>query len=206
MSIPTVAGLTLYLDEGGPAMSNIVLQMGMSIDGQVSGGPEVDVTGIPEHPDVVAQKLAWITKARAHAMGRQTYQDMSKAWPGSTNRYAQPMNDIPKVVFSKTITEAEATWPTTTIANGDLTVEIADLKAQPGGDVIVYGGYTFAQALARADLIDVYHLIIQPVALGSGHPLFKDLEVGRRLELVDAITYPDSTIITSYRRRDPAAS
>ena len=180
-------------------MRKLVLQMGISIDGYVSGGPEQDIGGgEAEHPDVVARKLAWITRAGLHAMGRVTYEEMSGFWPTSTAEYANPMNEIPKIVFSKTLTQAD--WPTTTIASGDLEEEIAKLKEEPGGEIIVYGGYTFAQALTRANLVDEYRLVTRPVALGSGQPMFKDLPVGRRLQLAEVTPYPDGTVISIYRR------
>lgn len=180
-------------------MRDVVLLMGISIDGYVSGGPEEDIgSGEPEHPDVVARKLGWITRAGAHAMGRVTYEGMAGVWPTATGEYAKPMNEIPKVVFSRTLTRAD--WPTTTIAGGDLEDEVARLKAQPGGEIIVYGGYTLVQALTRANLVDEYRLVIRPVALGSGEPMFKDLPVGRRLELAEATPYPDGTVILIYRR------
>jgi dihydrofolate reductase len=178
---------------------SLVLQMGISIDGYVSGGPEGDIGGgEKEHPDVVARKLAWVSGAGAHAMGRGTYEEMSRFWPTATGAYAEPMNAIPKVVFSRTLTRAD--WSTTTIADGDLAEEVATLKDQPGGDVIVYGGYTLAQSLTRADLVDEYRLVIRPVALGSGEPMFRDLPVARRLEVAEATAYPDGTIITVYRK------
>ena len=131
-------------------------------------------------------------------MGRVTYEGMSSVWPTSTAEYAKPMNEIPKVVFSKTMTRAD--WPSTTIASGELEEEVAKLKAETGGDIIAYGGYTFAQALTRANLVDEYRLVTRPVALGSGEPMFKDLALGLRLELADVTSYPDGTVISIYRR------
>jgi dihydrofolate reductase len=131
-------------------------------------------------------------------MGRVTYEEMSGFWPTSTAEFAAPMNTIPKVVFSRTLVHAD--WATTTIASGDLADEVARLKAEPGGDIIVYGGYTLAQALSRADLVDEYRLVTRPVALGSGEPMFKDLAAGRRLALAEATPYPDGTVITVYRK------
>ena len=180
-------------------MRSIILQMGISIDGYVSGGPGQDIGGgTPEPPEVEARKMEWITAAGAHAMGRVTYEQMAGFWPTSTGDYAKPMNEIPKVVFSKTLERGD--WPTTTIRRGPLEDEVAKLKAEPGGDVIVYGGYTLAQALTRANLVDVYRLVTRPAALGSGEPMFKDLPAERRLELVDVTPYSDGTIITIYRR------
>jgi dihydrofolate reductase len=83
---------------------------------------------------------------------------------------------------------------------GELAAEVAALKAQPGGEIIVYGGYTLAQALTRGDLVDGYRLVTRPVALGSGEPMFKDLTAGRRLELAEVTGYPNSTVISVYRR------
>ncbi len=181
-------------------MRDLVLQMGISIDGYVSGGPEEDIGGgEAEHPDVVARKLAWVSQAGLHAMGRVTYEGMSGFWPTSTGVYAKPMNEIPKVVFSKTLDRVD--WPPTTIASGDLEEEVATLKAEPGGDIIAYGGYTFAQALTRANLVDEYRLVTRPVALGSGEPMFKDLALGLRLELAEVTSYPDGTVISIYHRR-----
>jgi dihydrofolate reductase len=187
-------------------MTRLVLQMGISIDGYVSGGPEQDIGGGgPEHADVGARKLDWVSRAEAHAMGRVTYEAMASFWPTASSDYAEPMTRIPKVVFSRTLTRAD--WPTTTIASGDLAEEVARLKDGRGGEVIVYGGYTLAQALTRADLVDEYRLVIRPVALGSGEPMFRDLAAERRLELVEATPYPDGTIIAIYRKRTaPAAA
>lgn len=181
-------------------MRDLVLQMGISIDGKVSGGPGEDVgAGGPVHQDVVDRHLEWLSRVGVHAMGRGAYDEMASYWPTSTEPYARLMNERPKVVFSKTLTRAD--WPTTTIAHGDLAEEVARLKAEPGGEIVAYGGYTLAQALTRQDLVDEYRLVIRPVALGSGEPMFSHLETGRRLDLVECTPYPDGTIITIYRRR-----
>lgn len=180
-------------------MRHLVLQMGISLDGYVSGGPDDDIgAGGPQHPAVVERMLGWLSEVGVHAMGRVTYEEMAGYWPTSTDAYAAPMNERPKVVFSRTLTRAD--WPTTTIASGDLADEVARLKAQPGGDIVAYGGYTFAQALTRQRLVDEYRLVIRPVALGSGEPMFKDLPTALRLDLVESTPYPDGTIITVYRQ------
>src|SRR5690242_8323187 len=120
-------------------MRDLVLLMGVSIDGYVSGGPEEDIgSGGPEHPDVVARKLAWASEAGVHAMGRVTYEGMSSVWPTSDSPYAKPMNEIPKVVFSRSLTRAD--WESSTIVSGELATEVARLKEQPGGDIIAWGG------------------------------------------------------------------
>jgi dihydrofolate reductase len=134
-------------------------------------------------------------------MGRVTYEEMASAWPTSTSDFAQPMNEIPKVVFSKTLQHAD--WAETRIASGDLTEEIGRLKSDPGNDLIAYGGAGFDQALTRLGLVDEYRLMVQPAALGAGLPLFKDLPAPLQLELVEATTYPTGLAIHIYRPRQP---
>src|SRR5919112_5949692 len=112
-------------------------------------------------------------------MGRVTYQEMSSYWPKSEDPYAAPMNDIPKVVFSKTLSDAEATWPVTRVARGDLAAEVATIKAEPGPDVVVWGGGRLAGALAAANLIGEYPLLVQPPVLGFGQALVAQLPSSR---------------------------
>ena len=107
------------------------------------------------------------------------------------------MNDIPKVVFSKTL--SQASWPTTRIARGTLAAEIAALKQEPGPDVIAHGGASFAAALAAQGLIDEYCLVIQPVAVGRGQALFAELPAALRLELIQARSFECGVVVHLYR-------
>jgi dihydrofolate reductase len=131
-------------------------------------------------------------------MGRVTYEEMARHWPTSTDDYAAPMNDIPKVVFSNTLNRA--TWTKSSIARGDLVDEVATLRRQPGGDIIAWGGASFAQSLSRAGLIDEYVLVIHPAAFGSGLPMFRDLPEPLRLELIEAQTFDTGTVLHVYKR------
>ena len=121
-------------------------------------------------------------------MGRVTSLGMASFWPKSDDAYAAPMNQIPKVVFSKTLREAN--WPESSIASGDLAQEIATLRKQPGGEIIAWGGAGFAQALVRARLVDEYAIITPPIAYGGGKPLFFELEDAIQFEPVATTTYP----------------
>ena len=109
------------------------------------------------------------------------------------------MNEIPKVVFSKTLERAE--WPESQIAAGELADEIARLKAEEGSYLLAHGGAKFAQALSREGLVDEYRLVIHPAALGDGLVLFKDLPSRLALELVEAHTYSTGAAIHVYRPR-----
>jgi len=182
-------------------MRRVIVQVSISLDGFVAParGTE-DHRTVPEDPVPKQVKLDWLRQAGTHAMGRVTYQEMAEHWPASTDDYAAPMNDLPKVVFSKTLENAE--WKDSRVARGDLAAEIASLRAEPGGDIIAWGGASFVQALSRAGLVDEYRLVINPVALGRGLPLFKDLPAPLRLCLVQATTYEHGAALHVYR---PAA-
>jgi dihydrofolate reductase len=109
------------------------------------------------------------------------------------------MNDIPKVVFSKTL--GQGSWATTRIARGDLTAEITALKEEPGADVMVHGGASFAAALAALGLIDEDCLVIQPTALGRGQALFAELAAPLPLELIEARSFECGVVVHVYRPR-----
>ncbi|MEV5960637.1 dihydrofolate reductase family protein [Kribbella sp. NPDC051952] len=180
-------------------MRNVILYMSMSLDGFVGSDREHPGTAIPEGAELSQWKLDRVTKAGAHLMGRVTYQEMASYWPHSDDPYAAPMNDVPKVVFSKTLSDAEASWPETRVARGDLPTEIAAIKAEPGADVIVWGGSGLAGALAAADLIDEYRLLVQPMVLGRGKALFDQLPESRHLDLVETMPFPSGIVVQIYR-------
>jgi len=181
-------------------MRKLVLIMGVSLDGLVarSGTSGAGDWGVPpEDPALKARKLDWLRDAGLHLMGRVTYEEMAGFWPVSDDEYAAPMNDIPKVVFSKTL--AKADWARSTIASGDLADEISALKREPGKDMIAWGGAAFAQSLSRLRLVDEYRLVVQPVALGDGLPLFAGLTAPSVLDLIEARAYADGAVLHVYR-------
>jgi dihydrofolate reductase len=180
-------------------MRRVVLQMGVTVDGYVAGtGGEGDWGLGDEDPDVRAWKVASLGQVGTHIMGRVTYEEMAGYWPTATGDYADFMNSLPKVVFSKTLTAAG--WAGSRIARGDLDGEISALKGESGGEIIMaHGGAAFVQALSRSGLIDEYRLVILPVVLGNGQPLFKDLAKPLRVELAEARSFPDGTVIHVYQ-------
>ena len=122
---------------------------------------------------------------------------MAGFWPTSDDEDAKPMNDIPEVVFSRTLSKAD--WPQSTIAGGDLTDEISALRREPGKDLIAWGGATFAQSLTRLGLVDEHRLAVQPVALGDGLPLFAGLTAPLVLDLIEAQAHAHGAVLHIYR-------
>ncbi len=137
--------------------------------------------------------LLW--QAGTHAMGRRLYQEMAAYWPDSTEVFAAPMNDIPKIVFSKTLQQAE--WKHTRIVQGDVAAELARLRQEPGKDILVHGGAEFAQSLAGPGLIDEYRLFVHPVVLAGGLLLFKQ---PMDLKLLSTRTFPAGAVALTYGR------
>ncbi|MGH9974887.1 MAG: dihydrofolate reductase family protein, partial [Nitrososphaeraceae archaeon] len=89
------------------------------------------------------------------------------------NAFAKKMIETPKVVFTKTLNKSK--WINTDIATGNLIEEVSKIKSQNGGDIVVYGGASFDSSLIKEKLIDEFYLFINPVAIGNGMTIFKDL-------------------------------
>jgi len=172
----------------------------MSLDGYIASDRQ-HPGALPEDDALVQWKIDWISRAGAHLMGRTSYQEMSSFWPQSPHPYAAPMNDVPKIVFSRTLRDIDATWPVSRVARGDLAAEIAAIKDDSGPDVIAWGGATFASALVEHGLVDEYRLAVQPVAVGSGRPLFGQLPAALHLDLVEAKTFSCGVVVHIYTPR-----
>ena len=179
-------------------MRPVVVQMGVTLDGFGHGAEGYEDWGLPPEDDgVVAWKAASLREAGTHIMGRTTYEAMASVWPNKSGVYADAMNEIPKVVFSSTLTCAD--WAESRIADGELADEIDRLRRERGGIILAHGGKTFLDALIGAGLVDEYRLVIHPVAIGHGAGLFEALPAPLRLELVEAHTFPTGTAVHTYR-------
>jgi len=119
-------------------------------------------------------------------LGRVTYEAFAAVWPSmeeAAGDFGAKMNSMPKVVVSTTLTEAN--WKNTTIASGELSEIVADLKSQYEGDILVAGSATLVAALREADLVDEYRLMVHPVVLGQGKKLFQDGAASSDFALVE---------------------
>jgi dihydrofolate reductase len=118
--------------------------------------------------DGLGQALA----CEAMLMGRTTYEQFAKIWPERSDPWAHRLNDMPKYVFSSTLQRGD--WTNSVVINGDVATEVAKLKNQDGGDLLVYGHGLLAQTLLKAQLIDLLDVAIHPIFLGSGELLFHE--------------------------------
>jgi dihydrofolate reductase len=153
-------------------MPSLVLKMSVSLDGYVAppdGSSDWAAAGRSD--DGARWTLETVSNAGVHLMGATTYAEWASYWPGAPGPFAQPMNDIPKVVFSNSL--ASADWRETDIATGDLAPAITRLKQErSGGYLLAQGGVRFARSLVETGLIDEYRLVIHPIVLGGGERLF----------------------------------
>jgi dihydrofolate reductase len=120
---------------------------------------------------------------------------MESYWPSSTEAPATPMNEIPKVVFSKTL--KTAAWGPSRIVDTDLSAEINRLRQSTDKEILAHGGASFAQSLARLNIIDEYRLLIHPVTLGSGLPCIAN---PLTLRLVSHYEFPSGVLALTYTR------
>ncbi len=153
-------------------MASLVLKMSVSLDGYVAptdGSTDWATAGRSE--DGAAWTLETVSNADTHLIGAATYARWATFWPDAAGPFAKPMNEIPKVVFSNSLTSAG--WPETTIATGDLAEAVTRLKQESsGGYLLAQGGTRFARSLVETGLIDEYRLVVHPVVLGAGERLF----------------------------------
>ena len=137
-------------------------------------------------------------------IGRKTYELMEDAWPAivkkptgikATDEFAVLMDNIPKIVFSHTLKNLQ--WETATLAQTDLETTIKELKRQPGKNILI-GGTTLISALTQLGLIDEIRLLIQPIILGSGIPLFRDISERVDLKLLQTKTLSSGVVMHCY--------
>jgi dihydrofolate reductase len=180
------------------------LHVAMSIDGCIAGPNNemdwIDFTWnekLREYEDRLHEPVDTIL------LGRKMTNEFISYWSNVMNKpedpeytFAKKMMETPKIVFTKTLNKSE--WPNTEIATGELKDEITKLKSQEGGDIIVYGGASFDSSLIKENLIDEFYLFINPVAIGDGKTIFKDLKEIRKFILIESIAFDSGTVLLHY--------
>lgn len=174
----------------------IVVTQFITLDGVIEAPNE---WSFPYWNDNIAKlKLDELMAADAHLLGRVTYEGFAAAWPDRTDEagFADRMNNLPKYVVSTTLEKAE--WNNSTILKTDVAVQIAELKKQPGGDILVAGSATLVETLIAHDLVDEYHLLTYPIVVGKGKRLFKDGS-HTKLKLIETKPYDSGVVLLRYQ-------
>ena len=190
-------------------MRKLKLQVQMTVDGYI-GGPngEIDWITMPWTDDINSYVGEIVDSSDTIILGRKLAEGFIPHWANVATEPDHPeytgglqFTNTPKVVFSQTLTESK--WENTAVATGDLVEEITTLKEQAGQDIYACGGATFVSALIKHGLIDEYFLLINPVAIGEGLPIFNDLESKQNLRLVQAIPFDCGITVLHYEvKRD----
>lgn len=181
-------------------MRDVVLQQIVSLDGfSCADGSEFQqFVFSADDPELDVQSVDDVGRAGTHVMGRVSYEVMAQYFPSASGPNADVMNRIPKVVFSRTLERAD--WPESRIARGDLREEIAQLKAEPGGEILVHGGIRFAQSLVQLDLVDRIRLYVFPVVIGRGDSVFSSVDRLGRYAFTSSRQYASQAVRLELRR------
>jgi dihydrofolate reductase len=141
-------------------------------------------------------KLDETLSSEALLLGRVTYEGFATAWPSREGEFADKFNTMPKYVVSSTLEEPE--WNNSTVLKGDVAEEVAKLRQEQGGDIVVHGSARLVQTLVEHDLVDEFRLMVFPVVLGSGKRLFGETSDKKALRLVDSKMVGDGVAILVY--------
>jgi dihydrofolate reductase len=133
--------------------------------------------------------------------GRITYELMTSYWPTpyamkNDPIVAERMNNLPKVVFSRTLDKAS--WNNTKLLKGDLAAEIRRMKKEPGENMVILGSGSIVSQLAQEGLIDAYQIMVNPVVLGKGRTMFDGIKEKLTLKLIKTRTFGNGNVLLCY--------
>jgi len=187
-----------YLSIQFITMRRVIASLNMTLDGFCDHTSMIADEEIHEHFTEV------LHSSGVTLYGRITYELMESYWPNvvknptgirSMNEFAVALNNIPKIVFSRSLKEVD--WKTASLATGELKEEVLKLKDQPGKDILV-GSRSLIVALANLDLVDEYQIVVHPVLMGSGLPLFKSIANRLVLKLTKTKTFGSGAMLVCY--------
>lgn len=182
-------------------MRKVILFNMVTLDGFFEG-PDRDINWHNVDDEFNEFAIEQINTVDTLIFGRVTYELMASYWPTKeaiTNDpiVADKMNSMPKIVFSKTL--ASADWQNTRLVKGDAAKEIAKLKKQSGKDLIIFGSADLAASFIKDGLIDEFRVMLNPVLLGRGTPLFKGIHEKLNLKLLKTKTFGSGNVLLYYQ-------
>lgn len=154
-------------------MRKLIMWNIMTLDGYFEGNQNWDLEfhNTIWGPELEKLSLEQLRSADYLVFGRVTYEGMAAYWKKEKGEIAELMNEIPKLVFSKTLKSAD--WKNTALIKENASAEIKELKEQGGKDMYVFGSAGLSETFVNDNLFDEYRIGIAPVILGSGRPLFR---------------------------------
>lgn len=186
-------------------MRKVIASEMISLDGFLAG-PAGDLSWHLVDDEYHQMAVDLLHAATILVFGRVTYELMVEFWPteaavSDDPVVAEKMNTLSKIIFSRTLSRVEwGKWENAHLAKKDLQETIVTLKQEPGKDVLVLGSGQIVSALARAGLLDEYWLFVAPVVLGSGKPLFQDVQERIQFKLVKTQQLRSGVVLLRYQR------
>jgi len=173
----------------------------ISLDGYFEGAKKWDIAWHRVDDEFNQFSIDQLDQADGLIFGRVTYEGMAAYWPSpeaikNDPAVASRMNSIRKYVFSKTLDQAE--WNNTQLVRGDAIQELSNLKGQSGRNLLLFGSANLASTFMRHGLIDEYRLIVNPVVLGAGGPLFAENGGILKLRLLDTKVFKNGNVLLNY--------
>jgi dihydrofolate reductase len=183
------------------------LHVQMSIDGCIAGpNNEMDWMGGLLDDELIKYEYKLHEPVDTILLGRKMTDVFISYWSNVMNKpddpwyaVAKKMIETPKVVFTKTLNKSK--WINTDIATGDLIEEVSKIKSQNGRDIIVYGGASFDSSLIKEKLIDEFYLFVNPIVMGSGKTIFRDLKEIQKLTLIDSKVFDCGLVLLHYEAK-----
>lgn len=184
-------------------MRKLIAYEFLTLDGYMAGneGEEMDFVTqhfLTEMEMDIAQDYENID---TFLFGRKTYESLSQYWPNVTiekEPLADFMNGMRKIVFSSTIDDLK--WNNSALSTQNLIEEVKALKKEQGKDVMIIGSASVVQKLTEMKLIDEYKILLFPVVLGAGKPLFKGNENALNLKLTHSKKYSNGVLSLTYSK------
>lgn len=184
-------------------MRKVIMFNLITVDGYFEGPTKWDIGWHRVDSEFNDFAIAQLEKADGLIFGRVTYQGMASYWPTPEALKNDPviagkMNSIPKFVFSKTLDKLD--WNNSQLINGDAVKELTRIKNEPGKDLLLFGSADLSRTLTRNNLIDEYRLIVNPVVLGKGNPLFMETGGMLKFKLLGMKIFRNGNVLLSYQR------
>ncbi len=181
-------------------MRKLFFFMLTSLDGYFEG-PNADISWHNTDDEFNQFAIDQLEELDTLLFGRVTYEGMASFWPTEFALQTDPiiaekMNRLPKYVFSKSLQSAD--WNNTTLVKENIPEAIAQLKQQPGKDIGIFGSSDFAVTLIPHGLIDEFRIMVNPVVLGQGKPLFHGIQHKLNLKLLKTKTFHNSNVLLYY--------
>ena len=188
-------------------MRKIITTTWVTLDGYIAG-PNGEMDWVAEHYDdaMAAYETEIVSQADTLLLGRVTYQSFAGSWPHVPDNpgasegekaNARTLNAMRKIVFSRTL--ESVAWNNSTLRKEVVPAEIEQLKQEPGRDMLIYGSASIIQTLTNHGLIDEYQVLVHPLIVGGGKPLFHNIGHQVKLKLVNAKTHPSGVVVLSYQ-------